>query len=408
MSEYLTKIIDEYLRIKVVGVGGAGINLVNHMMRSWRGGDILEFIVADTDRRALERSAARGILLGEEVVKGRGAGGDLEAGREAAVLSAEAITAALAGAEVVFVVAGLGGGTGTGAAPFVAGVAAGLKALTVAVVTTPFAFERHQQKDRKALAGLAELRLAADSVFAVSNEQLLTMSGKQLTIATTAAGTPTLRELFKFANDALANVVEIVSEALSSPAHFDASLDDVRSALAAAGVGAVGFGRAAGEGRASEAARHAIASPLLNGAATEKSRSVIVNLVTGGALQADDLFGIHSTIRKAVGARTTIIFGWTEDASAQDEARVWLLFTGLEPPPGSAVRNMRVGTSRRRAEVGQPADFLVVWDPETVERADYVSLITALGDLVRSEGGVGVERIGRLGVGVRVGEDMLV
>src|SRR5919199_1451756 len=257
-------------RIKVVGVGGGGSNAVNRMVQA--GLDGVEFIVANTDLQALKLNAAPNkIQIGAKLTKGLGAGADPNVGRQAALEDTETLVHALSGADMVFVTTGLGGGTGTGAAPVIASLASELGALTIAVVTKPFKFEG-RKRQLQAEPGLQELRECVDTVITIPNERLLA----------TISRTTSLTDAFTTADDVLRQAIQGISDLILVPGLINLDFADVKTIMAGMGLAIMGTGIAEGPDRAIEAARRAISSPLLEGASVTGSRGVIIN-VTGGA-----------------------------------------------------------------------------------------------------------------------------
>src|SRR5947208_2907721 len=256
-------------RIKVIGIGGGGSNAVNRMVQA--GFEGVEFIVANTDLQALRTNAAPVKLqIGSKLTKGLGAGADPNVGRQAALEDTEKIIQALDGADMIFVTTGLGGGTGTGAAPVLASLASELGALTIAVVTKPFKFEgrkRHLQAER----GLEALRDCVDTIITIPNERLLTIIDR----------TTTVTDAFATADDVLRQAIQGISDLILVPGLINLDFADVKTIMAGMGLAMMGTGIAEGEGRAVEAARRAISSPLLEGASVNGARGVIIN-VTGG------------------------------------------------------------------------------------------------------------------------------
>src|SRR4051795_269626 len=256
-------------RIKVVGVGGGGSNAVNRMVAA--GFDGVEFIVVNTDLQALQLSAAPNKLqIGAKLTKGLGAGADPNVGREAALEDTDKIIQALDGADMIFVTTGLGGGTGTGAAPVIASLASELGALTIAVVTKPFKFEG-KKRQIQAERGLEELRECVDTVITIPNERLLA----------TIARSTSLTDAFGSADDVLRQAIQGISDLILVPGLINLDFADVKTIMSGMGLAMMGTGVAEGEGRAVEAAKRAISSPLLEGASVNGARGVIIN-VTGG------------------------------------------------------------------------------------------------------------------------------
>jgi cell division protein FtsZ len=303
--------------IKVVGVGGGGSNAVNRMISAGLGG--VEFLVANTDAQALTQSMAPvKIQIGAKLTKGLGAGANPEVGRQAALEDTDKIIEALQGADMVFVTTGLGGGTGTGAAPIVASLAAELNALTVAVVTKPFAFEgkkRLQQADR----GLAELKDCVDTVITIPNERLL---------ATLERGT-SLFDAFHIADDILRQAVQGISDLIIVPGLINLDFADVKTIMSGMGMALMGTGSATGENRAVEAAKRAISSRLLEDGTIQGARGVLINITGGHDLLLHEVSEASSIIQEAADPEANIIFGAVLDDRMTDEVKITVIATGF-------------------------------------------------------------------------------
>ncbi|MBX7245601.1 MAG: cell division protein FtsZ [Candidatus Sumerlaeaceae bacterium] len=305
-------------KIKVVGVGGGGTNAVDSMVES--GMRAVEFFVVNTDAQALGRSKVpTKIQIGREITQGRGAGADPAVGAQAALDAKEQIQEALHGADMVFITAGLGGGTGTGAAPIVAEIAKGLGILTVAVVTRPFRFEGPQRM-KKANEGLDRLREFVDTCIIVSNDRLLEVVGAKAT----------LKEAFSIANNVLTMGVQSISELINVPGLINVDFSDVRAIMNETGGAVMGVGIGKGENRATEAVKKACASPLLDKIVIDGARGVLI-CVTGGADMT--LFEINEAttmVYEAASPDANIIFGAVIDDRLKDEIRVTIIATGFE------------------------------------------------------------------------------
>jgi cell division protein FtsZ len=300
--------------IKVVGVGGAGGNAVDHMIRNGVGG--VEFVAANTDAQALARGNARNtIQLG---ATGLGAGAKPEAGRAAALEQREAIRESLAGAHMCFITAGMGGGTGTGAAPVVAEVAREMGVLTVAVVTKPFSFEG-QKRLAAAEAGIEELSQHVDSVIVILNEKLEEVLGEDASVS----------ECFGAADDVLKNAVAGISEIINVPGLINVDFQDVRTVMAEMGMAMMGSAYANGIDRARVAAEQAVASPLLEGVNLSGARGVLVNISASQSLKMREVKEVMNTVRSFAADDATIIFGAVFDESMGDDLRVTVVATGL-------------------------------------------------------------------------------
>jgi cell division protein FtsZ len=303
-------------RIKVIGIGGGGGNAVNRMVRAGFPG--VEFIVANTDVQALENSVAPiKVQLGEKLTKGLGAGADPVVGREAALEDTERLLEALDGADMVFVTAGMGGGTGTGAAPVVAALAAEIGALTIAVVTKPFPFEGGR-RNRQAEQGLAELRASVDSVITIPNERLLA-GDKSLT----------LLKAFEAADDVLRQAIQGISDLILVPGLINLDFADVKSIMRSKGVAVMGTGIADGPDRAMKAAQMAISSPLLEDASVDGARGVIINITGGSDLGISEVNDASQIIFKAAHQDANIIFGAVVDPALENRVKITVIATGF-------------------------------------------------------------------------------
>ncbi len=304
--------------IKVVGVGGGGCNAVNSMIEAGIRG--VEYIAMNTDSMALNRSmAAQKVQLGEKLTRGFGAGADPEIGRQAAEESREEIVNVLRGAQMVFVTAGMGGGTGTGAAPIIAGIARELEILTVGVVTKPFDFEG-DTKMHIALAGVDELVKNVDSLVVIPNERLIDIS---------ESSPKTLLDAFEMANDVLRQAVRSISDLLNIPGFINLDFRDIERVMRGAGYAHMGVGRASGRDKADVAAAAAISSPLLETSINGAER-VLVNITSSLDLDLNDVQLVISTMRNAVSKDALIIWGHTFDDTLQDEMVVSLIATGSD------------------------------------------------------------------------------
>ncbi|MDD5247637.1 MAG: cell division protein FtsZ [Rhodocyclaceae bacterium] len=301
--------------IKVVGVGGAGGNAVEHMIREGVQG--VEFICANTDSQALRLSSA-GVKI--QFGPGLGAGGKPERARELATTEREAIAEALTGAHMVFITAGMGGGTGTGAAPVVAEVARELGVLTVAVVTKPFEFEG--KRLRLAEEGLLELSQSVDSLIVILNEKLMEVLGEDVTMT----------EAFRSADNVLKNAVGGIAEIINVPGLVNVDFEDVRTVMGEMGKAMMGSATASGVDRARIAAEQAVASPLLEGIELSGARGVLVNVTASRQLGMKEVKDVMSTIRNYASQEATIIFGTVFDEGMEDQLRVTVVATGLGAP----------------------------------------------------------------------------
>ncbi len=303
--------------IKVIGVGGGGGNAVEHMVRERIEG--VEFFAVNTDAQALRKTAVgQTIQIGSGITKGLGAGANPEVGRNAAEEDREALRAALDGADMVFIAAGMGGGTGTGAAPVVAEVAKDLGILTVAVVTKPFNFEG---KKRMAFAeqGIAELSRHVDSLITIPNDKLLKVLGRGIS----------LLDAIGAANDVLKGAVQGIAELITRPGLMNVDFADVRTVMSEMGYAMMGSGVASGEDRAEEAAEMAISSPLLEDIDLSGARGVLVNITAGFDLRLDEFETVGNTIRAFASDNATVVIGTSLDPDMNDELRVTVVATGI-------------------------------------------------------------------------------
>ena len=305
-------------RIKVVGVGGGGSNAVNRMVQA--GLDGVEFIVANTDLQALKLNCAPNkIQIGGKLTKGLGAGADPNVGRQAALEDTEKLIEALDGADMVFVTTGLGGGTGTGAAPVIASLASELGALTIAVVTKPFKFEG-KKRQLQAERGLEELRGSVDTVITIPNERLLA----------TIARTTSLNEAFVTADDVLRQAIQGISDLILVPGLINLDFADVKTIMAGMGIAIMGTGVAEGEGRAMEAANRAISSPLLEDASVKGARGVIINVTGGSDLSLIEVSEASAIIQEAAHEDANIIFGAVVDPKMEGRVKITVIATGFD------------------------------------------------------------------------------
>ena len=303
--------------IKVIGVGGGGGNAVHHMINNQVEG--VEFICANTDAQALSNLKAKTILqMGSNITKGLGAGSNPEIGRQAALEDRDEIAEILSGADMVFITAGMGGGTGTGAAPIVAEVAKEMGILTVAVVTKPFPFEG---KKRSAIAeqGIQLLSESVDSLITIPNEKLLDVLGKDAS----------LLEAFKAANDVLLGAVQGIADLIMHPGMINVDFADVKTVMSEMGMAMMGTGMARGDERAREAAESAIRSPLLEDVNLQGARGILVNITAGENLSLGEFSEVGDTIEEFASDDATVVVGTVIDPSLDAEMRVTVVATGL-------------------------------------------------------------------------------
>ncbi len=304
-------------RIKVVGVGGGGCNAVNTMIRSGLSG--VEYIVANTDAQALNVSlASTKIQLGGSVTKGLGAGANPEIGKKSALEDYEKISEVLKGADMVFITAGMGGGTGTGAAPVIAKLARELGALTVGVVTKPFIFEG-KKRFKQAEEGIRNLEESVDSLITIPNQRLLYLAGENLSLVDT----------FKRADEVLLNAVRGISDLINNTGHINADFADVSTVMANKGLALMGTGAAAGAGRAIKAATEAISSPLLEDISINGATGIIINITGSDSLTMHETNEAVTLIMEAADENAEIIFGTVIDNNCGDEVKVTVIATGL-------------------------------------------------------------------------------
>jgi len=306
--------------IKVVGVGGAGNNAVNRMINAGLRG--VEFVSINTDAQALAMSLSNNRLqIGAKLTKGLGAGGNPEIGQKAAEESREEITETIKGADMVFVTAGMGGGTGTGAAPIVAEIAKELGALTVGVVTKPFTFEG-RRRAQQAEMGIENLRSKVDTLITIPNDKLLQVVDKNTSIM----------EAFRIADDVLRQGVQGISDLIAVPGLINLDFADVKTIMKDTGSALMGIGTASGDNRATEAARMAISSPLLE-TSIEGARGVLLNITGGATLGLFEVNEAAEIIAQAVDPEANIIFGAVIDETLNDEVRVTVIATGFNQQP---------------------------------------------------------------------------
>jgi cell division protein FtsZ len=340
-------------RIKVIGVGGGGSNAVNRMVQVGLEG--VEFIVANTDVQALKASPAPCKLqIGGKLTKGLGAGADPNVGRQAALEDTEAILSALDGADMIFVTTGLGGGTGTGAAPVIASLASELGALTIAVVTKPFAFEG-KKRQVQAERGLEALKDCVDTIITIPNQRLLSIIDR---------ATP-LTEAFATADDVLRQAIQGISDLILVPGLINLDFADVRTIMSGMGLAMMGTGVAEGPDRAMEAARRAISSPLLEGTSVNGSRGVIINVTGGSDLSLVEVSEASLIVQEAADEDANIIFGAVVDPTIKGKVKITVIATGfghhtaarpVAAPGATPVDLSAYVEPRLRAEPAPPAD----------------------------------------------------
>jgi cell division protein FtsZ len=317
-------------RIIVLGVGGGGCNAIKTMIASGLGQ--VEFVVANTDLQVLRSSpAATKVQLGARLTKGLGAGANPQIGKDAALEDAERLREVLSGADMVFITAGMGGGTGTGAAPVIAGLAKELGALTVAVVTKPFAFEG-ARRQKQAEEGVRELKTACDTLLVIPNQRLLSVVEK---------GTP-LTRAFGVADDILRQAVQGIADVITVPGLVNVDFADVRAIMTHMGRAVMGMGRARGEHRAVEAAQRAIASPLLEDGSIQGARGVLINITGGPDLSLHEVTEASSIVQEAADPDANIIFGSVINDQLEEDVLVTVIATGFDGPSDERARPVAV------------------------------------------------------------------
>lgn len=335
--------------IKVIGIGGGGGNAINRMIEAGISG--VQFLVANTDLQSLKASQSSVKLqIGEKLTRGLGVGGDPEKGRQSALEDTEKIIEVLEGADMVFITAGLGGGTGTGAGPIIASLATELGALTVAVVTKPFRFEG-RRRQRQAEQGLNELRECVDTVITIPNERLLNAVPK---------GTR-FHESFRLVDDVLLQAVQGISDIITVPGLINVDFADVRAIMEGMGMALMGTGTATGDNRAMEATQRAISSPLLEEASIEGAKGLLVNVSGGADLTLFEVNEAMSIIHDAADPDANIIFGAVLDERLTNEMKITVIATGFdkaaaitEPSRPFAVPQQAMAEARVTGPIGSP------------------------------------------------------
>jgi len=365
--EFVTNQVDA-AKIKVVGVGGAGGNAVNRMIEAGLSG--VDFLAANTDSQALDQSmAGHRLQLGEKVTGGLGSGGLPEVGRRAVEESRDMIVDALEGANMVFVTAGMGGGTGTGAAPVVAEVARDLGALTVGIVTKPFEFEGRRRM-RQAEEGLAELKSMVDTMIVIPNQRLLSVVGPGVSLI----------EAFTTADEVLLRATRGISELITLPALVNLDFADVRTIMSDMGDALMGTGAASGDNRAVEATNQAISSPLLEDVTIQGARGVLISIAGGTDLTLQEVNEATSLVCDEAGPEANIIFGAQVNDDLQGEVRVTVIATGVGaraeqriPEPARKVVPCEARVEERR----DPADLTDLQTPAFRRREGMLSRLKA-------------------------------
>ncbi|GGJ99439.1 cell division protein FtsZ [Luteimonas terricola] len=332
--------------IKVIGVGGGGGNAVNHMVNSSVDG--VEFITANTDSQAIKNNGSKlQLQLGNSVTKGLGAGANPEVGRQAALEDRDQIMEALQGADMVFITAGMGGGTGTGAAPVVAQMAKEMGILTVAVVTKPFPFEGRRRM-QVALKGIEELSANCDSLITIPNEKLITVLGRNATMV----------QAFRAANDVLLGAVQGIADLIVRPGLINVDFADVRTVMSEMGLAMMGTGTARGDDRAQAAAESAIQNPLLDDVNLAGANGILVNITAGPDFTMAEFDEVGRTVENFASEDATIVIGTVLDPDMQDDVRVTVVATGLNRAQARGVvrdtgygRDAGFGEAQRRPNI---------------------------------------------------------
>ncbi len=352
--------------IKVIGVGGCGGNAVDHMISQGVAG--VEFICVNTDAQALKRNQAKVQLqLGTGVTKGLGAGANPEIGRQAAMEDRERLAELISGADMLFLTAGMGGGTGTGAAPVVAEIAKELGVLTVAVVTKPFAFEGKRQ--RIAMEGLEALSQHVDSLIVIPNDKLTQVLGN----------TVTLDEAFKAANDVLHGAVAGIAEIISNPGLINVDFADVRTVMAEMGMAMMGSAKAAGPDRARAAAEQAVACPLLEDINIQDARGVLINISASKAsFQLQEMYDVMDTIKAFAAESATVIVGTVYDEALEDSLRVTIVATGLGKPSARPQMKPLQMVAQKTGTYDLPVNYDDLDQPAVMRRRNRDATVEAL------------------------------
>ena len=347
--------------MRVVGVGGAGGNAVNRMVDEDLEG--VEFISANTDAQALKNSQAHHtIQLGKKLTRGLGAGARPEIGRQAIAESEDEVRMTLEGADLVFITAGMGGGTGTGAAPIIGEIARELGALTIGIVTSPFAFEGRKRM-RQAEQGLAEMRRSVDTMIVVPNDRLLSVVGK---------GT-TFKDALKRADDVLLHATQGISDLIRVTGEVNVDFADVRTIMACRGAALMGSGFGEGENRAVEAAQEAVSSPLLDDVSIRGAQGVLINITGGMDLAIDEVTQISSIIQEEAGDEAEIIFGAVHDEALEGKIRVTVIATGFDSQP-EQVDDQIIRPDFRRTSVSRVGGWV---EPQPQPQENRMALVGA-------------------------------
>ena len=372
---------DKSAKIKVIGVGGAGGNAINNMIDSRLQG--VKFIAVNTDSQALDISEAPiKIQIGEKITEGLGAGANPEVGREAALENADAIREVLEGSHMVFITAGFGGGTGTGAAPVIAEICKDIGALTVAVVSKPFSFEG-KKRARQAEEGIDALKEVADTVITIPNDRLRGLASKSAKMI----------EMFKKADEVLVHSVKGITDLIMMPGLVNLDFADIRTTMSRAGLAIMGIGVASGENRATEAAERAISHPLLEDISIAGANGVLMNITCSSDLTMEEMSEASERIYSEVGEDADIIWGAIIDDSLDDELRITVIATGIGNGSGSSTqRNSLVHNLRGKVRDITPADLqnFVDYDEPTFIR-QKVAVGESAGAIYRGYKGIVID-----------------
>ena len=350
------ELVDAYSQsavIKVIGVGGGGGNAVQHMLGASIDG--VDFVCANTDAQALKASAAKTALqLGSDITKGLGAGANPDIGRQAALEDRERISDVLEGADMVFITAGMGGGTGTGAAPVVAQIAKEMGILTVAVVTRPFPFEG-KKRSEVAAAGIDELAQYVDSLITIPNEKLLSVLGRDIS----------LLDAFKAANDVLLGAVQGIAELITCPGLINVDFADVRTVMSEMGMAMMGSGSGRGTERARQAAEAAVSSPLLEDVNLSGARGILVNITSGMDLTMGEFEEVGNTVKAFASDNATVVVGTVIDQQMDDQVRVTVVATGIGGPIARSTDKPSLIESAKTEEESE-VDYAVLERPTII------------------------------------------
>jgi cell division protein FtsZ len=374
MFEIIDEAPEEGAVIKVIGVGGCGGNAVEHMIARGLAG--VDFVCANTDAQALKRSTARTQLqLGSTLTRGLGAGARPEIGRDAAMEDRDRIAGMIEGADMLFITAGMGGGTGTGAAPVIADIAKSLGILTVAVVTRPFKFEGKRQ--RVAAAGIEELTKKVDSLIVIPNDKLMDVLGEDVSVL----------DAYAAANDVLHGAVSGIAEVINNPGLVNVDFADVRTVMGEVGMAMMGSATAGGADRARVAAQQAVKSPLLEDVNLAGARGVLVNITASASLKMKEYHEVMNTIKEFTAEDAMVIVGTVIDDAMEDRLRVTMIATGLggavvatrRPPKLEVLETVveRTGTDNVGMRVAETIDYDKLDQPAVVRRGRHATSAAA-------------------------------